>query len=423
MRRAIFPLVAVLVVLLAASAEAAPGDLDTSFGGDGLVGAFPKGSIATAVAVDPGGRIVVVGYTLDGHVDVAVARFLADGTPDPAFGGGDGRVRVDLGGADYAFDLALDAGGGMAIAGQRTTDDADVAFVVRLGHRGAPTSAFGGGDGIVTVDYGKRYQGASALAFTPKGRLVLGGFTSNGATSRSALARLMPDGRRDGSFSNDGLLTLGLSGGAEQVNDLLVLQDGWIVAAGYAEVGLQPRFSLMRVRGRGVLDATFGTTAGFTLTNLGPGADIGNALTLQPDGKLVLVGSAANGPRDDWGLARYGFRGRPDPTFDRDGILILPFTAAAEEATGVVPWGSRLVVAGRAHDATTGDDLTIVRLKSGGGLDTTFGGDGKVLVDGGTAGTDTAHAVALQSNGKIVVVGETWRHKAPRFVVTRLRSS
>lgn len=422
MRRATFPLVAVLVVLLAAPAGAAAGDLDTAFGGDGLVTTFPNGSIATAVALDADGRIVVAGYTLDGEVDVAVARFLADGAPDPTFGGGDGRVRLDLGGADYAFDLALD-GGGMAIAGKRTTAHADVAFVVRLGHRGAPTSAFGGGDGVVTVDYGKRYQGASALAFTPKGRLVLGGFTSNGATSRSALARLLPDGSLDGSFSNDGRLTLDLSDGAEQANDLAVLDDGRIVAAGYAEVGLQPRFSLFRVLGSGVLDTTFGTAAGVTLTNLGPGADVANALALQPDGRLVLAGSAANGLGDDWGVARYGFRGRPDATFDGDGMLILAFTDAAEEATGVVPWGARLVLAGRAQGVTTGDDLTIVRLKSGGALDTTFGGDGVVRVDGGSAATDAAHAVAIQPNGKIVVVGETWRDKVPRFVVARLRSS
>ncbi len=82
-----------------------------------------------------------------------------------------------------------------------------------------------------------------------------------------------------------------------------------------------------------------------------------------------------------------------------------------------MPWGARALVVGRIHG--TGDDIGIVRLKAGGGLDTTFGGDGIVRIDvSGT--TDAASSAALQDNGKLVVAGQTWRGGVPRFVVARV---
>ena len=56
------------------------------FGGDGIVTAFPDGAIATAVGIDADRRIVAVGYTTGRHVDVVIARFKPDGTPDSSFG-------------------------------------------------------------------------------------------------------------------------------------------------------------------------------------------------------------------------------------------------------------------------------------------------------------------------------------------------
>lgn len=419
-RRACLSL-AVVAGAIATPVHAAPGDLDPSFAGDGAATSFRQGAIATAVEVDADRRIVVAGYTLDGEVDLAVARFLPDGTPDPAFGGGDGRVRLDLGGIDYVFDAVTTPEGRILVAGQRIIGARSSAFVVALGARGNPSADVGGGDGIAFVRFGRPFQAAAAIALTPKGRIVIGGFTSNGTTSRSAVARLLADGTRDPSFSGDGRFAADLSDGAEQVNDLFVLEDGRIVTAGYAEAGLQPRFALMRLLGRGTRDRTFGD-GGQALTNLGPGADIANAIVRTSDGKLAVVGRAGNGVRDDWGIVRYGFRGRLDPAFGDGGIVVLPLTKAAEEAIDVATWGARLVVAGRSRGDGTKDDLTVARLKAGGALDTTFGDGGWVRVDL-SGSTDAGRSVALQPNGRIVAAGEGWQGGVPRFLVVRLRST
>lgn len=422
MRRSALILVAVSLVLTAHPAATVPGALDRSFSDDGVATTFHVGSIATAVAVDPAGRIVVGGYTLGGGVDVAVARFLPDGTPDTAFGGGDGRVRVDLGGHDHALDLALLPDGAIALTGVRLDPGGgpDRPFVVRLRPRGTPSLSFSG-DGVAFVDFGRPTQATNAIAVTPTGRLVVGGYASNGTGTRSAVARLLPDGSLDAAFGASGRVLLDLSAGSEAIHDLLVVGGDRIVVAGETDVGLQPAFMLARLLGTGALDTAFGRDGGVTRTDVSPGADVGLAIARRSDGKLVVVGRAADGTRNDWGVVRYGGGGNPDVTFAGDGSTVIRLSDASEEATDVMADGPRLIVVGRARLSDT-LDLAAVRLKGGGALDTTFGGgDGIVGIDLAGAG-DVAHGVALQADGRIVVAGAGWVGTTPRFLVARLRA-
>ena len=251
----------------------------------------------------------MAGYTLDGGVDVAVARFRPDGTLDPAFGDGDGRVRLDLGGTDYAFDLAPVPGGGLAIAGRRTTADTDLAFVLRLGGRGRTVASFGN-DGLRTLDFAKRYQGANAIGVTSAGRLVIVGWTSNGSTSRSAMARLLPDESFDPGFSHDGRATFNLSDAAEQLRDLAVLDDGRI-GRGRGGAGPQTRFALLRVRANGRPRPGVRHAARADVHRSRGRRGSGGRARRRRDGRIVLAGSAG----DDWGVARYLPGGRPDRSF------------------------------------------------------------------------------------------------------------
>jgi uncharacterized delta-60 repeat protein len=416
-RRVLAAAAAVAVAaLLSAPAVGAPGSLDHRFGGDGVVTAFATGGVATAVGIDRAGRIVVAGYTVRGGVDVAVARFRPNGTFDPRFGTG-GRVRIDLGGADAAFDLAIEPAGDIAVAGRTSAAGAADMFALVLDPTGTPVPTFGT-NGVARVAFGWKLQGANAVAVAPNGRLVLGGYTSNGAAIRSAVVRLRSDGALDPTFSHDGRATVDVSAGGDQVNDLLALPGGRVVAAGSADAGLVPQVALFRLRSDGSLDPTFGT-AGITRTNLGAGGDVGNALTATADHHLVVVGLAGNEGRDDWGVARYGPGGRPDPAFGSRGIVVLPFGGAVDEALDVAARGPNLLIVGRIHSAAKGDNAGVVRLRPNGTPDPDFGAGGTVRVD--LAGsTDVARAVAIQPNGRIVLAGEGRRGGIPRFVLARL---
>jgi uncharacterized delta-60 repeat protein len=418
MRRLSLLAVIGLTALSIAHAGPAPGDLDGTFSGDGIATAFKTGSVANAVAIDHAGRSVVVGQTTDDHVDVAVARFLPDGSPDLTFGT-NGRVRMPLHAeAAVAFDVAIADDDGLAIAGRRTRRAAEDSFVLRLDDAGEAVAAFGG-DGLALVDFGKQ-ESANAVAFADSGRIDLAGYVTNGTTERCAFARLDADGTLDPRFSGNGTRFADVSPGTEQINDLITLPGGDVVAAGYAETGTQPRFLIVHLRSSGAFAAGFGHE-GIVRTDLGPGADVANAIARTGSGELVLAGSAANDGHRDWGVARYRADGSLDGSFGDAGVVILAWTSAPEAADDVLTAGRKLVIAGRIHRTATGDDAGVVRLRRGGKLDDTFGVGGVARVDVAGA-TDAAHGLARQASGKIVLAGETWVAGSPRFLVARLRA-
>ncbi len=411
-----FSLALALIAGLVAPAHAEPGKLDTFFSGDGKATAFANGATGYAVAIDAKGRVVVAGSTQTAKPDFAVARFLPNGAPDTAFSK-DGRVTVDLGGADYGFDLALQSDGKIVVAGERDTKSKNDFALVRLLPKGGLDKDFGG-DGIVLTDFGKRYQGANAVVVYPNGNIAAGGFVSNGSTGRWAIARYGPRGVLDPSWGKDGRVTVDLSPSDESIRDLLFVPGGKLIGVGYAESGLIPRFAVAQFRPKGTLDPDFGDK-GFKLTDVSKGSDIGYGGALQPDGKIVVVGYANNAGKADWGLVRYGPKGRLDQHFGGDGKVITKMTTEYEFASAVaVQANGKLVVAGRASREGTADNFGVFRYQAGGKLDKAWSGNGKTFTDFGS-GNDTARDLTIQENGKIVVVGDAQVEGVHRFAIAR----
>jgi uncharacterized delta-60 repeat protein len=416
-----FSLALALVMGVVAPAHADPGKLDTFFSGDGKATSFANGATGYAAAIDAKGRIVVAGSTQNGKPDIAVARFMPNGSPDTGFSE-DGRVTIDLGGADYGFDLALQPDGKIVVAGERDTKTEHTFALVRLMPKGGLDKDFGGGDGIVLTDFGKRYQGANAVVVYPNGNIAAGGFASNGSTGRWAIARYGPRGVLDKTWGKDGRVTVDLSPSDESIRDLLFVPGGKLVGVGYAESGLIPQFAVARFRPKGTLDPDFGDK-GFKLTDVSKGSDIGYGAALQSDGKIVVVGYANNGGKADWGMARYGPKGRLDKHFGNDGKVVTKMTTEYEFASAVaVQANGRLVVVGRASRKGTANDFGVFRYKPGGALDKSWSGNGKTFTDFGN-GNDTARDVAIQENGKIVVAGDGQVKGKHRFAVARYLGS
>jgi uncharacterized delta-60 repeat protein len=273
------------------------------------------------------------------------------------------------------------------------------------------------GDGIATVDLGKPFQSGGAVALTPGGRIVVAGYVSVGTTSNVALARLKADGTLDAAFGRKGARTLNLSDGAEQLTDVLVTDAGRIMAAGHAEVAAIPRFIALKLSASGDPDPSF-SRDGIAAVSLGPGADVANALTRLPNGKVIVAGRSANGGANDWGVIRLGAGGRLDPTFHGDGIRFLSFPGPVDEAFAVAPApGGDVWIAGRAQATTA--DLTLARVRAGGGLDPSFSTDGITSVDA-FDGADAARDLVIQANGKVVIAGEAAAGGTVRAAVARI---
>ena len=274
--------------------------------------------------------------------------------------------------------------------------------------------SFGSG-GVVVIRSAQQSFVANAVALQPDGRILIAGMVSDlaSASLHLAVARYAADGTPDSGFGTAGTVATPIGAGGAQANAVAVEPDGKIVVAGtaFASGTSDDQFTLARYTADGSLDTSFGS-AGFTLTHIGVGASAVQALTLQPDGKIVMVGTAfSNGPTDDdFAVARYSADGLLDPTFGTGGLVTTDFGSGEPGASasldragavGLEPDGS-IVVAG----FTRGDHqaFAVARYRPDGSLDTAFGPqrDGKVQV---AAAEPQVYAVVIQPNNDIVVAG------------------
>ncbi len=181
------------------------GSLDPSFGTGGKVTTAFSGDLhgAYSLVLQPDGKLVAGGYIAGPNYGAALARYNADGSLDPSFGG-DGRVTTALFGADA---LVLQPDGKLLATG----GSPDGLALARYNPDGSLDTSFNR-TGEVTTKI-RSHAAAQALALQPDGKLVAAGYTYTGSTDQHrlsadfALARYKPDGSLDGSFGRGGKVT------------------------------------------------------------------------------------------------------------------------------------------------------------------------------------------------------------------------
>jgi uncharacterized delta-60 repeat protein len=247
------------------------GDLDPGFGNGGIVTLDPN-LFARAIAVQPDGKILVAGENY--RTNFVLRRFLADGRPDPDFGGGDGEVVTRFGDLQaHAVDVLLASSGKVTVAGW---------------------SYFPGGGSTRAKPTIARYRAAGALdpRFGTHGKVI-----GEASTAFPVAAGLQSAGRIvvASSFAQGSLFCAG---------------------ADYADV-------LLRFDRRGDEDATFGRDGrrrvGF----------IASALTIDADDRIVVAGEACPSGTFTFAVSRFTINGGVDRRFGRDGTTLTDFGAGA----------------------------------------------------------------------------------------------
>lgn len=157
--------------------------------------------------------------------------------------------------------------------------------------------------------------------------------------------------------------------------------------------------------GAGELDPTFSGGFGYSTLNMGDVSDFANDVIRQPDGKYVVVGSSFNGANDDFAIARFNANGTLDTGFGTSGYTRTDFGGSADVAMGVaLQADGKIVVVG--HTNLGGDqNFAVARYTTGGVLDTTFDSDGMVVTEISTTLDDGAYDVAIDSAQNIIVGG------------------
>jgi len=372
------------------------GTLDTSFGTEGHTSADIGQSYASAqsVALQPDGRIVAAGSVFNGSdTDFALIRYHADGSLDTSFGV-EGKVTTPILARDaIAYAVALQPDGKIVAAGDASSSSA----LARYHPDGSLDSSFDG-DGKVTSASGD----VRGLALQADGKIVTGGTIFIGGRNVFALTRYQADGSLDLSFDADGRVATPVLGSFDRADAFLLQPDGKMVLAGTARNGTAFEFALVRYLPDGALDTSFDGDGKVT-TPIRDAEDIINAVALQPDGKIIAAGYAANGEEDEFALVRYNSDGSLDTSFGTNGKVTTPVSDGRADSVAVQSDG-KIVAAGSAFDGSHHDFL-VIRYNPDGSLDSSYGDGGKVLVDFDSRTHDYAHALALDSQSRAIVVG------------------
>ncbi len=407
----------------------AAGDLDTTFGIGGLVTAdsmttSPLSSQSVQVQAD--GKILVAGYKDGGPStlnDFEVVRYNTNGSLDTSFGVA-GRVTIDFGSGpfphhDYATELVVQADGKIIIAGQTTevqsvlvpVYDFDVIVgyetqvlnytdfaVARLNPNGSLDNSFGL-NGKLSIDFDSDTDLCQAIAVQQDGKILMAGYVIQPGTGYDiALARLNVDGTLDSSFDGDGMEVLDF-GSDETTGAVSALANGSILVTGLASSPATAGTLVMRLNSDGTLDNTLDGDGSFIIA----GELLGYSAAVQTNGKLVL-GGYVEADGSDFLVARYNENGTVDPTFDGDGKQIVDFGYDETVSDIAIQPDGKIVAVGWLAYEGAFIDFAVMRLTVSGSLDTSFSDDGKQTIDFG-ANSESASSVALQADGKIVIIG------------------
>ena len=406
----------------AARAPGAPGDLDASFGDHGRVslhiGSF--GAQGRSVIEQPDGTLVIAGEAAG---QFTIARLTRAGVLDTTFAG-DGVASLDFGGFDdVGYVVVRQSDGKLVVAGAAgVAGAADEAGdfheigLARLTSNGTLDASFGT-NGKVTLDLGGTDDFASGLVEQPDGKLVVAGATNSSGTYRMAFARFNADGTTDTTFGDGGATIVDLGAGTESRATWLVRQpDGRLVAGGMAVAsGGTSDFAVVRLTADGALDSTFDGD-GWRVTDIGGGADSASSIAFQPDGKLLLAGSAfstADG-LPDAALLRLNADGSIDQAFGSAGKAVVDLEDQSTLGSVVTQSNGKLVATGTrgpaicCSDYVEPTDMILVRFDADGSLDTAYGVDGVTTVDFGrhdSYAISTGVALIQQVDGRYVAVG------------------
>jgi uncharacterized delta-60 repeat protein len=335
------------------------GSLDNTFDSDGLltsaVGTFDDAAYAIALKEDPlnptnfnARKIIIAGHTYNGNnYDFLLMQYNNDGSLDNNFGV----------------------------------------------------------NGVVTISIGNYDDKAKTIAIQPDGKIVVAGNSFDGTIDNFAIVRYNADGSIDNTFNGNGYVLTSIGPSGSSINSIAIQSDGSIFAVGYTLFGNNMDFAVAKYTSTGMLDNTFDGD-GIAITPIYNNAEFASKVLLQPDGKIVVIGSTLQNNDYDFAMVRYNSDGSYDNTFNSNGFITPFFNGNFNEYgnTGILQNDGKILVAGMNN--STFNDFIVGRVNPDGSIDNTFGTNGFTNTDFGTS-TDYGEAIGmtLQPDNKIIVAG------------------
>lgn len=416
-------------------------------------------NIINAIAIQPDNKIVVAGYigsgfiSGDGYSDFAVFRFNTDGALDDSFGNR-GIVITKSGNKENVINaIAIDPDGKIFAAGYTGDDNSSDIALVRYNDDGSLDTTFFGSRFVVTLKeidgvevkqqrfgrggiviknlFGNSINAATAMAIQPDGKIVVAGYTGRDGVDKGytvryrdfVLLRFNPEGFLDNSFGGNGMITVPI-GGIENVATAVAIQpDGRIIIGGSTrkEKDSASEFVLVRYNSDGSIDNSFGNQGRVNISESVSGITA-KEFVIQPDGKIAVVGqhirldpeeqknpflAPAERTISDLVIISYNIDGSLDRGFGNYGKALTPIESltSRNRFAVAIQTDGKIVLGGSASGKKQKfENFALQRYKANGVLDTNFGKGGKVITEINKA-ISGINAITIQPDGKIIAVG------------------
>lgn len=396
-----------------------PGSLDAQFGtaGTAQIPFLTFAADCRAMVLQPDGKIVLGGlYTSGGTANMAFARLKTNGQLDDTQFGTGGKTNVPIGATGVKLATLQMATGGKIIA---AGSNANKPAILRLNSNGTTDNTFGV-SGLLEFDGG--LAGILDLVVLSNGKMVGCGLADQAGVKKFAAFRLNANGTPDATFGTAGFSYIDV-GEQPLITRMAVQPDGKILLTGLIYFNTTKYdLVLLRLSANGAPDNTFGTSGKVvtTLSTNNQAYEQGNAIAVQSDGKIVVAARIANAGPTVFSVVRYNANGSIDTPFGTSGSTSINFNNSIDEAKAItIQPDGKIVVAG---SSVSGSEryVALARLNTNGSLDNTFDSDGKVTTKLGTKAY--GEAIAIQADGKIVVGGYATINTQSQLVALRYHS-
>jgi len=411
-----------LAAPVATATPGQPGTLDASWatlsaqGAGKLLTSFGNSNdVAQAMVLQPDGKVVQIGHcnaSTNGSVlSVCIARFLPNGTPDTSFNGS-GQIKATYSGATEFGPVAaaLRGDGKLVVAGRCVPGNASAFCLLRFTSNGALDTSFGNSGFAHGGAFASGGQTAYSMTLQPDGKIIIVGSCQGASSYDFCIQRFLPDGGLDTSFNNSATSSsvVDMNGNTDFANAVVVQSDGKIVVVGGCSNGAVYLYCAIRFLTGGGVDSGFGQSGKFIAVASG-GAQ---AVAMQPDGKLLLGGQCSHQvgqfTKGDFCVLRISGGGALDASFGSNGQALTTVGNYGNSINSiVVQTDGRIVLAGRCGTLTGAADICVQRLLPEGTLDATFNSTGVAITPIGSGGFyflyEPRASVALQPDGRILV--------------------
>ncbi|WAC13850.1 T9SS type A sorting domain-containing protein [Dyadobacter pollutisoli] len=429
----------ILVLIWPAICLAQPGSLDQTFGQGGKVvtGVTVPHNLINKILIQEDGKTVAIGYSTQVQYagQFCLIRYNSDGSLDNSFGV-NGVVETQFGTNEDVASSGVIQPDGKIIASGYTWNGSNHDFaMVRYEKDGSIDLTFGVAGVVKTDFYGENEQ-ANSIALQPDGKVIIAGYSQDLANFdiNIALARYSSDGVLDSEFGDNGKVIIGLGqtgvlGEADAwqlARGIALQQDGEILLTGFTELlndanqAPEDVLMLLRIKNTGRLDDGFGVN-GVVTTKIGF-KDVGSSVDIQADGKIIVLGTTRPvfGGYDDMLLVRYKSTGELDNSFGNNGIVKTVFSNTDDVGGSLALQSDQKIVAVGFTAVNNGStlDFAMARYNTDGTLDNSFDGDGKVTTDF-NGNWDVGTCLAIQNNGKIVIGGYTFVNNDHKFAIAK----